>query len=115
MATLSFCQECNNLLVPKSDPQRRVMYLWCKSCQSEEPAQNICVYRNDLLTVTKEKAGVTTNLASDPTLPHCTMECPSCHHMDAVFYQDQSKRTETRMILFYVCTACGTNYTDPEV
>jgi hypothetical protein len=33
----------------------------------------------------------------------------------AVFFQDQSKRKETRMILFYVCVNCGTNFTDPKV
>ena len=33
----------------------------------------------------------------------------------SVFYQDQSKRTETRMILFYVCTKCGHNFVDPGV
>jgi hypothetical protein len=33
----------------------------------------------------------------------------------AVFFQDQSKRKETRMILFYVCVHCGTNFTDPKV
>ena len=30
----------------------------------------------------------------------------------AVFYQDQSKRKETRMILFYVCTRCNHNFQD---
>jgi hypothetical protein len=30
----------------------------------------------------------------------------------AVFYQDQSKRKETRMILFYVCTRCNFNFQD---
>ncbi|KAF8336447.1 uncharacterized protein EI90DRAFT_2911527, partial [Cantharellus anzutake] len=99
----------------QSDPVRRVMVLWCRSCGAEQPSQNICVYRDDLLTITKEKAGVTQDLYTDPTLPHCNIECPACQHHDAVFYQDQSKRTETRMILFYVCTHCGTNFVDPAV
>jgi DNA-directed RNA polymerase II subunit RPB9 len=30
-----------------------------------------------------------------------------------VFYQDQSKRKETRMILFFVCTKCNHSFTDP--
>jgi DNA-directed RNA polymerase II subunit RPB9 len=30
-----------------------------------------------------------------------------------VLYQDQSKRKETRMILFYVCVKCNHSFTDP--
>ena len=120
----------------------------------------------DWLVICREKAGVTQDLSTDPTLvslatlsseigssahtsnltsliarlialhviitsmfevfsffltqrQHCK---PFTHGVftyfsphSAVFYQDQSKRTETRMILFYVCTKCGTNFTDPEV
>ncbi|KDQ18331.1 hypothetical protein BOTBODRAFT_63340 [Botryobasidium botryosum FD-172 SS1] len=115
MATLSFCQECNNILSPKADPARRIMMLWCRSCGAEEGAHNRCVYKNDLLTVTKEQAGVTHDLGTDPTLPHQEIICPSCNHNDSVFYQDQSKRTETRMILFYVCVKCGHSFLDPSL
>jgi len=71
------------------------------------------VYRNDLLTVTKEQVGVTHDLMTDPTLAHSNMACPACGNEDAVVFQDQSKRKETRMILFYVCTKCNHSYTDP--
>lgn len=33
----------------------------------------------------------------------------------AVFYQDQSKRKETRMILFFVCVKCNHSFTDPSL
>jgi hypothetical protein len=33
----------------------------------------------------------------------------------AVLYQDQSKRKETRMILFYVCVKCNHSFTDPSL
>jgi DNA-directed RNA polymerase II subunit RPB9 len=64
---------------------------------------------------------------------HDMRSCPSCGNYEyvppslltllyawrrlpsAVFFQDQSKRKETRMILFYVCTSCGHNYTDAAV
>ncbi|KAH7910896.1 hypothetical protein BJ138DRAFT_1086644 [Hygrophoropsis aurantiaca] len=112
MASLHFCSECNNLLYPKADPQRRIMVYACRICHYDEIGENKCVYRNDLLTVTKEQVGVTTDLGSDPTLAHSNIPCPSCGHEDAVFYQDQSKRKETRMILFFVCTKCNTSFTD---
>ncbi|KAJ3982477.1 putative DNA-directed RNA polymerase II 15.1 kDa polypeptide [Lentinula detonsa] len=68
MASLQFCSECNNLLYPKADPHRRIMVFACRICQYEEASESKCVYRNDLLTVTKEQVGVTTDLGSDPTL-----------------------------------------------
>lgn len=52
-ASLHFCQECNNLLYPKADPQRRIMVYGCRICQYDDIVENKCVYRNDLLTVTK--------------------------------------------------------------
>lgn len=84
-ASLHFCQECNNLLYPKADPERRIMVYGCRICQYDEMVDNSCVYRNDLLTVTKcvssalesfhpyvtifrEQVGVTTDLGADATL-----------------------------------------------
>ncbi|KAJ8082203.1 DNA-directed RNA polymerase II core subunit rpb9 [Marasmius tenuissimus] len=113
MASLQFCSECNNLLYPKADPQRRIMVFACRICNYDEIGENKCVYRNDLLTVTKEQVGVTNDLGSDPTLAHSNIPCPQCGHEDSVFYQDQSKRKETRMILFFVCTKCNHAFTDP--
>ncbi|ETW77472.1 hypothetical protein HETIRDRAFT_52235 [Heterobasidion irregulare TC 32-1] len=114
-ASLHFCSECNNLLYPKADQQRRAMVYACRICAYSEIGDNSCVYRNDLLTVTKEQVGVTTDLGVDPTLPHSNIPCPKCNHEDAVFYQDQSKRKETRMILFFVCTKCNHSFMDPSL
>jgi hypothetical protein len=61
-ASLHFCQECNNLLYPKADAQRRIIVYACRICQYSEIVENQLVYRNDLLTVTK--------CASVPVLSH---------------------------------------------
>ncbi|KAF8491831.1 hypothetical protein F5888DRAFT_1619644 [Russula emetica] len=112
-ASLHFCSECNNLLYPKAEQQRRTMVYACRICPNvDETVDSGLVYRNDLLNITKEQAGVTTDLAQDPTLAHTNVACPNCGHEDAVFYQDQSKRKETRMIHFYVCTRCNHNFQD---
>ncbi|KAJ7815044.1 hypothetical protein B0H14DRAFT_1413916 [Mycena olivaceomarginata] len=74
-------------------------------------ACRMCPY--DELVENQEQVGVTTDLGSDPTLAHSNIPCPQCGHEDAVLYQDQSKRKETRMILFYVCVKCNHSFTDP--
>ena len=53
MASLHFCSECNNLLYPKADPERRAMVYACRICPFDDVGENQCVYRNDLLTVTR--------------------------------------------------------------
>ncbi|KAK2460861.1 hypothetical protein APHAL10511_007331 [Amanita phalloides] len=113
MASLHFCQECNNLLYPRADPQRRIMVYACRICPYDEIGENKCVYRNDLLKVTKEQIGVIQDIGSDPTLSHSNLPCPKCGHEDAVFFQDQSKRKETRMILFFICVKCNHPFFDP--
>jgi DNA-directed RNA polymerase II subunit RPB9 len=52
-ADLHFCADCNNLLYPKADPGRRQMVYACRICEYDEEVENKCVYKNDLLTVTK--------------------------------------------------------------
>jgi hypothetical protein len=90
-ASLHFCSECNNLLYPKAEQQRRTMVYACRICPSvDETVDSGLVYRNDLLNITKwvsfinhlsllgisvrEQAGVTTDLGQDPTL----VSRPSC-------------------------------------
>jgi len=87
----------------------------CRICEYDEETENKCVYRNDLLKVTKEQVGVTHDLMTDPTLAHSNISCPKCDNDDAVVFQDQSKRKETRMILFYVCTKCNESFADPSL
>jgi DNA-directed RNA polymerase II subunit RPB9 len=53
-ASLHFCSECNNLLYPKAEQQRRTMVYACRICPNvDETVDNGLVYRNDLLNVTK--------------------------------------------------------------
>ncbi|KAL1680619.1 hypothetical protein EV122DRAFT_262078 [Schizophyllum commune] len=112
---LHFCTECNNLLYPKADRAYNRLYYYCRMCSRDQPAGegDAIVYRNDLLTITKEQKGEVSNLETDPTLAHAEQQCPACHYHDAVIFQDQSKRYQTRMILFYVCTSCGHCFLDP--
>ena len=39
-ASLHFCQECNNLLYPKADAQRRIIVYACRICQYSEIVEN---------------------------------------------------------------------------
>merc|ERR1712093_818532 len=114
MASMRFCAECNNLLYPKADKIHKQLLYSCRNCDWFDEANSICVYRSELITELKETAGVTQDIATDPTLPRAQMKCPRCGNDEAVFYQDQqTKRAESRMTLFYVCTQCSKAFQDP--
>jgi len=127
-SAIKFCSECNNLLYSKCDVERRLLLFGCRRCGAEEPGDvTQVVYRNDMMRRTKEQSGIVHDLQTDPTLPHSSIpgigptgmtHCPNpagCTNTDAVYFQDQSKRKHTRMILFYVCTKCNWVFGDPEL
>ncbi|EFP74640.1 DNA-directed RNA polymerase II core subunit rpb9 [Puccinia graminis f. sp. tritici] len=121
MSSLKFCRDCANLLYPRADKVHKVLTYACRNCvyfeeaaqTEEERGEKWLVYRNDLMAESKESAGVTQDLHTDPTLPRSRITCPHCEHREAVFFQDQSKRNLTTMTLFYVCTSCNRTFQDP--
>lgn len=104
-----FCGECSNMLYPREDVMAHKLMFTCRTCQYSEPAQTSCIYRNVLNNAVGETAGVTQDVASDPTLPRSNKPCPSpkCDGQEAVFFQSQQRSAETGMKLFFVCCTCG--------
>lgn len=103
----------NNLLYPKVHQTTMTLHNACRTCPYSEEARNTMVYRNDLMSISKEQAGVIDQLMKDPTLPRSREHnCPNCGNNESVFFQDQSKRTFNRMILFFVCTNCNHLFRD---
>jgi DNA-directed RNA polymerase II subunit RPB9 len=77
--SLSYCADCANLLYPRVDHANHVLLNACRNCPYYEEAQSNLVFRNDLMSVSKEQAGVTDGLAKDPTLRRTAeLECPRC-------------------------------------
>ena len=68
MTSLRTCAECNNILYPREDPDNKRLLYACRHCDYSEIASQAVVYRNDLQKSASETAGVTTDVASDPTL-----------------------------------------------
>jgi DNA-directed RNA polymerase II subunit RPB9 len=66
--TFRFCSECSNMLYPKEDPENRQLLYTCRTCQYTEEAASSCVFRNVLNSASGETAGVTQDVASDPTV-----------------------------------------------
>ncbi|KAK4971865.1 DNA-directed RNA polymerase II core subunit rpb9 [Elasticomyces elasticus] len=63
-----FCRECSNMLYPREDDDARKLMFQCRTCNYSEDAAANCVYRNDIAVNAGEIAGVTQDVASDPTV-----------------------------------------------
>ncbi|KNF06897.1 hypothetical protein, variant [Puccinia striiformis f. sp. tritici PST-78] len=93
MSSLKFCRDCANLLYPRADKVHKVLTYACRNCvyfeeaaqTEEERGEKWLVYRNDLMAESKESAGVTQDLHTDPTLPRSRITCPFCEHRESVF------------------------------
>ncbi|EEB05124.1 DNA-directed RNA polymerase II complex subunit Rpb9 [Schizosaccharomyces japonicus yFS275] len=112
MSNFQYCIECNNMLYPREDKVNRTLRLACRNCDYSEVAAGSMVYRHELMNSTGETAGVTQDVASDPTLPRTEKECKRCHQSECVFFQSQSRRADTKMTLFFVCAYCGFIFED---
>ncbi|CAL4886378.1 unnamed protein product [Urochloa decumbens] len=109
MSTMKFCRECNNILYPKEDRDKRTLFFACRNCEHQEVSDNNCVYRNEVHHTAGERTQVLQDVASDPTLPRTkTVRCALCGHGEAVFFQ-ATARGEEGMTLFFVCCSpdCG--------
>ncbi|GAD93118.1 DNA directed RNA polymerase II 15 kDa subunit, putative [Paecilomyces variotii No. 5] len=72
-----FCRECSNLLYPKEDRVNNRLMFTCRTCHVAEPASSYCVYQNKLNSQVGDTAGVTQDVASDPTVgvPELCLYC----------------------------------------
>ncbi|SCV67132.1 BQ2448_5778 [Microbotryum intermedium] len=129
---MSFLQE---------DKLSHVLMYACRNCHYKEETTNPCVYKHDLLVVSNPDQ--ISNVRDGTYTPSWTSTSgqgsnerafkdeelilivaslfihamawshPNSQHKEAVFFQGQAKRTDTKMTLFFVCTNCHKTFQDP--
>ncbi|KAH3904193.1 hypothetical protein HBI56_175900 [Parastagonospora nodorum] len=102
-----FCSECSNLLFPREDKSENKLLFACRTCSFTEEAPSSCVMRHDISSTVGATAGVTAEVAQDPTLPRIQKQCMECGENEAVYFQSQQRTASTGMALYYVCCGCG--------
>ncbi|XP_078160582.1 DNA-directed RNA polymerases II, IV and V subunit 9A-like [Carex rostrata] len=111
---MKFCRECNNILYPKEDKEKKVLLYACRNCEHQEVADNYCVFRHEVDHPVTELTQELQDVLSDPTLPRTkSVKCALCGHPEAVFFQ-ATTRGEEAMTLFFVCCnpSCGHRWRD---
>ena len=67
----------SNLLYPKEDRATSTLLFECKACMAKVQHDNACTYRHHLGSTVTETAGVTTDVANDPTVGEQSLQVPS--------------------------------------
>lgn len=109
--TLPNSLSSSNLLYPKEDRATSQLLFVCKACHATQIFDSACTYRNQLGSTVTETAGVTTDVANDPTVRDdsflvpcfCTMcgeevRCGGCEEsaMEEFDVSDLSSQEGTR-------------------
>lgn len=97
--TFRFCSECSNMLYPKEDEVNHKLMFECRTCAYTEEAASTCIFRHNLSTSAGETAGVTQDVASDPTVgnPHSLGSNPS----------ECASSTVRAPLAHVLCVRCG--------
>lgn len=66
----------SNLLYPKEDRATSTLLYICKACHATTTHDSACTYRQQLGATVQETAGVTTDVANDPTVGSASSELP---------------------------------------
>jgi DNA-directed RNA polymerase subunit M/transcription elongation factor TFIIS len=66
----------SNLLYPKEDRATSQLLFVCKACHATQMFDNACTYRHHLGSTVTETAGVTTDVANDPTVRDDSLMLP---------------------------------------
>ncbi|KAF3031522.1 DNA-directed RNA polymerase II core subunit rpb9 [Didymella heteroderae] len=89
-----FCSECSNLLFPREDKAENKLLFACRTCSFTEEAPSSCVMRHEIASTVGATAGVTAEVAQDPTVGASN---PTSQNAAA---QDKDKEVTC-------CTMCG--------
>lgn len=66
--SLTDVSRSSNLLYPKEDRNTSTLLYICKACHATTTHDSACTYRQQLGATVQETAGVTTDVANDPTV-----------------------------------------------
>lgn len=70
--------DSSNLLYPKEDRETNTLNFVCKACTAVTQHDTACTYRHHLGSTVTETAGVTTDVANDPTVGRESLEVYFC-------------------------------------
>jgi len=104
---VEYCPRCGTLMLPRRRDGHAV--LSCPKCGYEKDLSNPLAYRltrrrrheqEDALIVIDREVVV-------ETLPKARVECPRCGHLEAYYWEVQTRAGDEPATRFFRCTKCG--------
>jgi len=111
--TIRFCSDCNNILYPRENRAIRKLEYYCKICPFvDKQVTTSCVFVNEIVKDVSTRLDVIlSDVNKDPTLQRSKeVECASCGHQEAVFFQAEQHAKSTALNLIFVCCECGNKW-----
>jgi DNA-directed RNA polymerase II subunit RPB9 len=109
---VNICSQCGNILwhYRPCPRDRTKLQRVCKNCPNIDEMESNLVYVNDLTygDTQASYAIAGKDMVKDPTLPLSDeMDCSTCGHNEAVFFQKPAKASDEGMKLIFMCTKCA--------
>ncbi|MEM2592770.1 MAG: transcription factor S, partial [Thermofilaceae archaeon] len=104
---MEYCPSCGNLLLPRRKDGQVVIV--CQRCGYEKTVSNPSAYRvtrqarhgpGDTILVIDHEVSV-------ETLPKAKVECPRCGHLEAYYWEAQTRAGDEPATRFFRCVKCG--------
>ena len=103
-----FCPECESILYPLKKRGKEI--LKCKRCGYSKVVEGSTAENSFRITTEfkhSEKDRIEIIRDGDlNTMPTTRAECPKCGHMDAAYWQLQTRSADEGMTTFYRCLEC---------
>lgn len=104
---MEYCPSCGNLLLPRKKEGQ--VQLACPKCGYEKPVNNPAAYR---LTRRARHSPEEAILVIDrevkvETLPKARVECIRCGHLEAYYWEVQTRAGDEPATRFFKCVKCG--------
>lgn len=118
MADVIFCEECNNILYPRSDKRSKKLLYVCRSCHYISYKTSIkhnIVSRINYNYDRKEDVYIHPDTKNDPALGRVkNWLCKQCGNTEAVFLQLSERISYNPMALIYICSNKSCSYWEKE-
>ena len=102
---MEFCQNCNNYLYIKEDPEQKKIISYCKSCDYQKERTEYCILKK-IYKKSESRPYINHKYTNDdPTYPCIDIKCPKCKKEGHYAYYQC-----TNLSIIVVCSHADCNH-----
>jgi transcription factor S len=105
---MMFCPKCGSILMPKKEGNKTVSSCSCGYKSLDKDGGKI----SETVTDKGSKIEVVDSEDDLKAMPKMKVECPKCHHHEAVFWEVQTRAADEPATKFMKCIKCKHTWRD---